>query len=68
MANTPQIAPRVPRELIEAARDGVGEPDASISVLVRAGLAVLAGMTVAEALSSARARPGPKPRALGGAG
>jgi hypothetical protein len=63
MANTPHTALRVPPELIDAARARVGEPDVPVSVLVRAGLAVLAGLTVREALKSAQARPGPKPRA-----
>lgn len=62
MANTPQIGPRVPGELIEAARAGVGQPDLPAAVLVRAGLAVLAGMTLAEALRSAKVPRGPKPR------
>jgi hypothetical protein len=66
LANTPKLVGRVPPELIEAARAGVGQPDAPSSVLVRAGLAVLAGMTVAEALRSANAgaRRGPKPRGV----
>lgn len=64
MANTPQIAPRVAPELLDAARAAIGDPDAPNAVLVRAGLAVLAGMTVVEALrvAQAQARPGPKPR------
>jgi hypothetical protein len=53
---------RVPPELIDAARARVGQPDLPLSVLVRAGLAVLAGLTVREALRTAQARPGPKPR------
>jgi hypothetical protein len=65
MANTPIVAPRVAPELIAAARAGIGEPDIPVSVLVRAGLAVLAGLPVREALRSAQARPGPKPRADG---
>jgi hypothetical protein len=62
MANTPRVTPRVPPELIDAARAGIGRPDVPVSVLVRTGLAVLAGLTVREALKSAQARPGPKPR------
>jgi hypothetical protein len=54
---------RIPPELVDAARRGVREPDVSLSVLVRAGLAVLAGLTVREALENAQARPGPKPKA-----
>ena len=63
MANTPKVAPRVPPELLDAARKGAGVPDASVPVLVRAGLLVLAGLTVREALKQAQTRPGPKPRA-----
>jgi hypothetical protein len=63
MANTPNTALRIPPELADAARAGVGQPDAPLSVLVRAGLAMLAGLTVCEALRSAQTRPGPKPRA-----
>jgi hypothetical protein len=54
---------RIAPELVDAARRGVGEPDVSLSVLVRAGLAVLAGLPVREALAKAQARPGPKPKA-----
>lgn len=65
MASTPQVAPRVPPELLDAARKGAGLPDAPISVLVRAGLAMLAGVPRHTALAQARAqaRPGPKPKA-----
>jgi hypothetical protein len=67
LASTPQVAPRVPPELLDAARKGAGMPDAPISVLVRAGLALLAdpGLSVREALARARAqaKPGPKPKA-----
>lgn len=63
MANTPKVAPRVPPELLDAARKGADAPDVSVAVLVRAGLLVLAGLTVHEALAKAQARPGPKPRA-----
>jgi hypothetical protein len=62
MANTPHTALRVPPELIDAARAGVGKPDVPVSVLVRAGLAMLAGLSRSEALRTAQARPGPKPR------
>jgi hypothetical protein len=62
MANTPRVTPRVPPELIDAARAAVGRPDVPVSVLVRAGLAVLAGLSLGEALRAAQARPGPKPR------
>jgi hypothetical protein len=54
---------RIPPELVDAARRGIGKPDVSLSVLVRAGLAVLAGQPVGEALRAAQTRPGPKPRA-----
>lgn len=62
MANTPNAGVRVPPELVEAARARAGS-DLALSVLVRAGLAVLAGYTLNEALAAAQARPGPKPRA-----
>jgi hypothetical protein len=64
VANTPVVGLRIPRELADAARAGVGRPDADLSTLVRAGLAVLAGSPVADALAAARGRRGPKP--LGG--
>lgn len=54
---------RIAPELVDAARRGVGKPDVSLSVLVRAGLAVLAGLPVGEALATAQTRPGPKPKA-----
>jgi hypothetical protein len=63
VANTPQAVVRVDPELADAARARLGQPDASLSVLLRAGLAVLAGLPVPEALQSAATRRGPKPRA-----
>jgi hypothetical protein len=60
MANTPTTALRIPPELTDAARAAVG--NLPVSVLVRAGLAVLAGEKPAEALKSAQTRPGPKSR------
>jgi hypothetical protein len=63
MANTRQTALRIPPELEDAARASVGQPDAPLSVLVRAGLAMLAGLSRREALAMAQARPGPKARA-----
>ncbi len=63
MANTPVAGMRIPPELVEAARAGVGRPDLPASVLMRAGLLVLAGLSVREALRSASTRRGPKPRA-----
>jgi hypothetical protein len=63
MANTPRVTPRVPPELIEAARAGADAPDVSVTVLMRAGLLVLAGLGVREALKAAETRRGPKPRA-----
>lgn len=62
MAVTPNASMRVPAELVEAARARVGK-DVAVSVLVRAGLAVLAGYAVKDALAAAQTRPGPKPRA-----
>jgi hypothetical protein len=54
---------RIPPELAEAARARVGQPDLALSVLVRAGLAVLAGFAVKDALAAAQTQRGPKPRA-----
>jgi hypothetical protein len=62
VAVTPNTALRIPPELVEAARERVGTPDMPVTVLVRAGLAVLAGLPVREALRTAQTRPGPKPR------
>jgi 2,4-dienoyl-CoA reductase-like NADH-dependent reductase (Old Yellow Enzyme family) len=53
MANTPTKAMRIPAELVEAARARVGA-DLSVSVLVRAGLATLAGHSVGDALAVAQ--------------
>jgi hypothetical protein len=63
MAETQHVGMRIPPELVDAARRGASAPDASLSVLVRAGLARLAGLPVHEALATAQARPGPKPKA-----
>jgi hypothetical protein len=68
LSSTPIVGPRVPPELLDAARKGAkraGAPDAPVSVLVRAGLLVLAGVGIREALAQAQAqaRPGPKPKA-----
>jgi hypothetical protein len=65
MANTPKVAPRVPPELLDAARKGAGAPDAPVAVLVRAALIFLAdpGLSPREALAKAQTRPGPKPKA-----
>ena len=63
MANTPHAGFRIPPELVDAARQGVGAPDAPVSQLVRAGLAGLAGLPVREALDKAHTRPGPNPKA-----
>lgn len=62
MAVTPKLALRVEPELVDAARAEVGEPDLPVSVLLRAGLAMLAGQSVREALRTAQTRPGPKSR------
>jgi hypothetical protein len=55
---------RISSELVDAARRGVGEPDVSLSVLVRAALAKLADpeLSIGQALAKARTRPGPKPK------
>lgn len=64
MADTQHVGMRIPPELVDAARDGASAPDASLSVLVRAGLAMLAyGLSPREALAKAHVRPGPKPKA-----
>ena len=63
MADTPRVTVRVAPELTDAARAAVGRPGLDVAVLVRAGLAVLAGLSVGEALAKAQARPGPKPKA-----
>jgi hypothetical protein len=63
MANSPNVVLRVPPELIDAARARVDDPDIPVSVLLRAGLGVLAGHTYHDALSMARMQRGPKPGA-----
>jgi hypothetical protein len=67
MAITQTTALRIPPELVNAARERVGQ-DTSVSVLVRAGLAVLAGSAVPEALAVAQLRRGPKPAPSGETG
>jgi hypothetical protein len=62
MANTPSAGVRVDPALANAARERLGQPDLPLGVVVRTGLAVLAGLSVSDALRSAQARPGPKPR------
>jgi hypothetical protein len=69
VAVTPNTSVRIRPELVAAAREGIGDPDAPLMVLVRAGLALLANAAdvaddmVRDALASGRVRPGPKPRA-----
>lgn len=62
MADTPRAIFRIPPGMIDAARERTGQLDAPGSVLVRAGLAVLAGACLADALATARAqaKSGPK--------
>jgi hypothetical protein len=66
VAETPVAGGRVSPELVDAARREarkyVGQQDLPLSVLVRAGLAMLAGVAIGDALRNARTRPGPKPR------
>lgn len=62
MANTPTGAVRIDPALADAARERIGEPDLSFSVLARVGIGVLAGLPVHEALARAQTRRGPKPR------
>ncbi len=62
MANTPTVAFRVPPELADKARARIGQPDVDMSTLIRAGLAMLAGSPLAEALAIGRGQRGPKPR------
>jgi hypothetical protein len=62
VAVTPNTCLRIPPELVEQARAGADQPDVPLTVLVRAGLAMLAGLPLREALTAAQARPGPKPR------
>jgi hypothetical protein len=63
MASTPNSVMRIPPELVDAARDHVGDPEMPVSTLVRTALFVLAGLGLAEALARAQVRPGPKPKA-----
>jgi hypothetical protein len=63
MANTPSAGVRVDPAVAEAARARIGQPDLPLSVLARVGLLVLSGLSIAEALAKAQARPGPKPKA-----
>lgn len=62
MASAPKITTRIDAELFDAARDAVGRPDIDVHTLLRAGLAVIAGVPVDAALQSARRRRGPRPR------
>lgn len=61
MASTPNVPLRIPPELVEAARERVGQ-DVPVSTLVRAGLAVLAGHPVADAMVVAQSRGVGRPR------
>jgi hypothetical protein len=63
VAVTPNAVVRVPPELADEARARVGQPDVSLSVLLRAGLAMVAGYALGDALALARSRPGPKSKA-----
>jgi hypothetical protein len=69
VANTPRATVRVDPELADAARANIGLPDAPLSVLIRAGLALLAGAArnhanAAVAQAQPRGRgPSLKPRA-----
>jgi hypothetical protein len=63
MAETPLRTVRVPAWLESDARSA--RPDLAaldFATLARVGLAVLAGMTVPQAIKAQRTRPGPKPR------
>lgn len=63
MSNTRQMPVRVAPELEAAARSGSPElASLPFATLARVGLAVLAGMSVPEALKAAHTRPGPKPK------
>ena len=55
---------RIPADLEDEARAKAGLQDADLGVLVRAGLALLAGYGLAEAVkrASQTGRPGRKPR------
>jgi len=63
LANTPKVSVRVEPDQLDAARAAVGAADLDAAVLLRAGLLVLAGLTVREALKNAQAQRGPKPKA-----
>jgi hypothetical protein len=52
---------RISPEEADAARARIGQPDLPLSVLVRAALAVLAGLPPGEALAKAWRRRGPEP-------
>jgi len=63
MANTRRAVARIPEGLEAAARASSPELAAlDMSMLLRVGLAVLAGHPVPDALDVARAKRGPKPR------
>ena len=63
MANTPKVCVRVDPGQLDAARAAVGAADLDAAVLLRAGLLMLAGVPVGEALKNAQGRRGPKPKA-----
>jgi hypothetical protein len=58
MAATPTLGLRLDPALMDAARERIGQPDLSATLLIRTGLGVLAGLPVDEALTQAYARPG----------
>ena len=61
--NTPLRTVRVSVPLESAARRGApGLAALDFATLARVGLAVLAGMSVPEAIEAARTRSGPKPK------
>ena len=63
MADTPNRVIRVSKPLETAARSGAPElAGLEFSLLVRTALAVLAGMSIPEAIEAGRTRPGRKPR------
>jgi hypothetical protein len=64
MPETPTRGVRVAPELEAAARRAAPElTGLDFGTLARVALAVLAGLSVREALKSAQTRPGPKPKA-----